>query len=477
MNQLSSKHIFLVLGPLLFTLIIMFHPPAYLNNDAWSVLAVASWMITWWVTEAVPIPITALLPLVLFPMTGVFDIKAATAPYGSSIIYLFMGGFMLALAMEKHNLHKRIALNLVKITGTNGNGIILGFMIATATLSMWISNTATAVMMLPIALSVVSLLENGQPPQGFGKFKLALLLSIAYAANIGGMGTIIGTPPNVVLVGYMESFYGHGIDFFDWMLVGVPVVIVLITITYLLLVKVLFPNKLGLLEGAQELLDNELLTLGKWTREQLLVALVFGITAIGWVFKKQINGLIGEPLLNDTVTAMAGGIMMFCVPVNKKGVLLMNWTAMKELPWGILILFGGGLCLAKGMEISGIVNLLADAVSSNSGVAIWVVIALLTTIMLFMTEVMSNVALTSILIPVVLGIANGLGIEPLYLAAPVTMAASCAFMMPISTPPNAVVFSSGYVRMRDMMKAGAVLNVISILVLVLAGMTLVKWVF
>ena len=455
----------------------MFHPQAYLENDAWSVLAVASWMITWWVTEAVPIPITALLPLVLFPLTGVFDVKTATAPYGSPIIFLFMGGFMLALAMEKHNLHKRIALNLIRITGTNGNGIILGFMIATAALSMWISNTATAVMMLPIALSVVNLLQNGNDSQNFNKFKLALLLSIAYSANIGGMGTIIGTPPNVVLVGYMESFYGHGIDFFDWMLVSVPVVIVLIFVTYLLLVKVLYPNKLGAIDGADALLSKELEALGSWTKEQRLVAIIFGLTAAGWVFKKQINLMIGEPILNDTVTAMAGGIAMFCVPVNEEGVLLMNWNAMKELPWGILILFGGGLCLAKGMEISGIVNLLAEAASNNDGVAIWIVIAMLTTIMLFMTEVMSNVALTTIMIPVVLGIANGLGIEPIYLAAPVTMAASCAFMMPISTPPNAVVFSSGYVRMRDMMKAGVVLNIISILILVLVSVTLLKWVF
>lgn len=477
MNQFSSKHLFLVLGPILFVLVLLFHPNLYLEENAWSVLAVASWMITWWVTEAVPIPITALLPMVLFPLTGVFDITTATAPYGSSIIFLFMGGFMLALAMEKHNLHKRIALNLVKITGTNGNGIILGFMIATAALSMWISNTATAVMMLPIALSVVGLLENGSSSPNFDKFKLGLLLSIAYSANIGGVGTIIGTPPNVVLVGYIESFYGHGIDFFDWMLIGVPVVVVLLFVTYLLLVKVLFPNKLGVLEGAEELLSKELKALGSWTKEQRLVALVFGLTAIGWIFKKQINVLIGEPLLNDTVTAMIGGITMFCIPTNKKGVLLMSWGTMKELPWGILILFGGGLCLAKGMEISGIVKLLADAVSNNDGVEIWIVIALLTTIMLFMTEVMSNVALTTILIPVVLGIANGLGVEPLYLAAPVTMAASCAFMMPISTPPNAVVFSSGYIRMSDMIKAGILLNIISILVLVGISVTLVRWVF
>lgn len=472
-----SRYISLFLGPVLFVLILLFHPDVYLEAEGWRVLALAAWMISWWITEAVPIPITAILPMIVFPLLGVFDIKSATAPYASSIIFLFMGGFMLALAMERHNLHKRVALSIIKITGVSGNGIILGFMLATASLSMWISNTATAVMMLPIALSVVGLLEKSYKPEQLHQFKLGLLLSIAYSANIGGIGTIIGTPPNVVLVGYIESFYDTSINFLDWMLVGIPVVIVLITITYFLIVKVLFPIKVVEVQGANLLLQNEIKNLGKWTKEQKFVAVVFGLTAIGWIFKQQINQLIGEPLLNDTVTAMMGGVAMFCIPIDKKGKLLMEWEIMKKLPWGILILFGGGICLAKGMEKSGVVNLLAETVSNDNQMAVWVVIAILTSIMLFMTEVMSNVALTTIFIPVVIGIASGLGINPYYLVVPVTMAASCAFMMPISTPPNAVVFSSGFIRIRDMMRAGVILNLISIVVLVIAALTLVKWIW
>jgi len=472
-----SRIAFIVFGPALFLAILFLHPEGYLELDGWRVMALAAWMVVWWVSEAVPIPVTAILPMILFPLLGVFDIKEATSPYGSSIIFLFMGGFMIALGMEKHNLHKRIALNLIRLTGVSGQGIILGFMLATAMLSMWISNTATAVMMLPIALSVTKLLDKSYPEDQLRQFKIGLLLSIAYSANIGGMGTIIGTPPNVVLVGFMESFYGITINFLDWMMVGIPVVVVLITITYLLIVKVLFPINMVKIESAELLLQEELHALGKWTKEQKLVAIVFAFTALGWIFKQQINLLIGAPLLNDTVTAMAGGVVLFCIPINSSGKMLMKWKVMKKLPWGILILFGGGLCLAKGMEQSGIVNLLAEIIANNNQMALWVVITLLTTIMLYMTELMSNVALATILIPVVFGIANGLGINPFYLAVPVTMAASCAFMMPISTPPNAVVFSSGFIKMKDMVKAGFILNLISIVILVLAAVTITTWIW
>ena len=467
----------LFLGPAAFLLLYNFHPDSIVTEDGWKVLSLAIWMMIWWISEAVPIPVTALLPMIGFPMLEIFSIQESTSPYASSIIFLFMGGFMLALAMEHHNLHKRIALNIIRITGVNGQGIILGFMIATAVLSMWISNTATAVMMLPIALSVVNLLDKSYDKKQLQKFKLALFLSIAYSANIGGIGTIIGTPPNVVLAGYMESFYGISINFVDWLKVGVPVVLLLLTVTYLLLVKVLFPVQSLSGSGAQELLEQEIQALGKWTLEQKVVAIIFGLTAFGWIFKQQINQVLGQNLLNDTVTAMTGGVLMFCIPVKKDGQLLMEWKSMKKLPWGILILFGGGLCLAKGMEKSGIVTLLSDVVAADNQMSLWLVITLLTTIMLFTTEVMSNVALTTIFIPVVIGIANGLNINPFYLTVSVTMASSCAFMMPISTPPNAVVFSSGYIRMRDMIRAGVLLNVISVIVLVIVAHTLVRWVW
>lgn len=477
-DLLNVKKIGLWLGPVLFLLLILIHPDTLMSGVGWKVAALAIWMITWWITEAVPIPITSLLPMIGFPLLGIFNIKEATAPYASPIIFLFMGGFMIALALERHNLHKRIALNLIKITGLNGNGIILGFMIATAILSMWISNTATAVMMLPIALSVVGLVNaNNSTGAGYSKFKTGLMLSIAYAANIGGIGTLIGTPPNVVLAGYINSFYNVDIGFLDWMKIGIPVMLLLLLVTYLLLTRVFYKNNLGRIEGADIMFKKELDTIGRWSNEERAVASIFGLTAMGWILKQQINQLIGQPLLTDTTTAMIGGVAMFMVPIDKKGKMLMQWEDMIKLPWGILILFGGGLCLAKAMESVGIVNLIGDAVASYQGVSQWTILILTTSIVLFMTELMSNVALITIFIPVLIGIASGMGINPYLLCIPATMAASCAFMMPISTPPNAVVFSSGFIRMRQMIKIGFALNIISIIVMVLAGLTVVSWVF
>ena len=465
-------------GPLFFLVILIAGPSA----DSVKVIALAAWMITWWVTEAVPIPVTALLPMILFPLLGLFSIQESTAPYASPIVFLFMGGFIIAIGLEKHNLHTRIALNLVRLTGSKANGIILGFMIATAFLSMWISNTATTVMMLPIAISVISLIEDNDPKikgtKGYRLFALGLLLSIAYAANIGGTATIIGTPPNVVLVGYIKQFYNIDLEFSRWLLIGLPISITLIGITFLLITRVIFPNRLGKISGSEELVKNQLKKLGTYSKEEKLVTVVFASTAAGWIFRQPLNNLIGANLLNDTLIAMSGGLLMFLVPVNfRKGQFILNWKDMKRLPWGILILFGGGLTLAKGMESSGIIQQIGDAFSQGSALNYTMLLILLTAVMLFMTELMSNVALTTIFVPVVLGIANGIEIEPLYLAIPVTLASSCAFMMPISTPPNAIVFSSGHIHMRDMMKIGFWLNLVSIVILSIAGITLIKWVY
>jgi len=473
------------LGPLFFLVITIISNVEILEQNAWYVIGLAAWMVTWWISEAAPIPVTALLPLVLFPVLGVFPIVESTAPYASPIIFLFMGGFLIALGLQKHGLHKRIALNLIRLTGTNANGIILGFMIATAFLSMWISNTATTVMMLPIAMSVINLIvendktkpdENKQ--HSFQLFALALLLSIAYAANIGGTATIIGTPPNVVLVGYLKQMLDYDMDFSKWLLIGLPFSFILLILTYFILTRFLFPNGLGVIEGSAALIKDQLGKLGKMSREEHLVAFIFALTAFGWIFKKFINLALGGEYLNDTITAMAGGVLMFLMPVNiKKGHFLMNWEDTVKLPWGILILFGGGLCLAKGMEVTGLIQLIGDSIAGNKQIALWLVITLLILTMLFMTELMSNVALTSIFIPVVIGIAISIGIDPLLVAIPVTLASSCAFMMPISTPPNAIVFSSGRIKMKEMVKAGFVLNIVSILVLLFATSTIIRWVF
>ncbi len=465
------------LGPLLFTLVLLFSEPP--NEEIWKVLALALWMITWWITEAAPIPVTALLPLVLLPYLGIFTVAESTAPYASPIIFLFMGGFMIALGLEKHNLHQRIALNLIRITGTSGNGIILGFMLATALLSMWISNTATAVMMLPIATSVVRLLMKEHDMNGSEKrFALGLMLSIAYAANIGGTMTIIGTPPNVVMTGYLKELVDFEMAFSRWLIIGIPAGVIILSATYFLITRVLFANGIREIEGSGALIHKKLESLGSISREEKLVTAVFTLTAACWVFKPQVNALLGAPFLSDATTAMAGGILMFITPVSfNKNRFLMNWEDTTRLPWGILILFGGGMCLAKGMERSGIIEAIGVFVSERSDLGLLSLIAIVTAVVVFMTELMSNVALVTIFIPVIIGVANGLDINPLYLVIPSTIASSCAFMMPISTPPNAIVFASGHIRIKDMMRAGILLNVLSVLILVIIGMVLVPLVF
>ncbi len=481
-NYLTAKNIGFVVGPLLFLLVIFIKPFSWLTEEANEVIGVAFWMISWWVSEAAPIPVTALLPIVLFPMFEVMPIGEATSPYANQIIFLFMGGFIIALALEKHKLHERIALNLIKLTGTSGNGIIMGFMIATGFLSMWISNTAAAIMMLPIAISVIDLLKKIPQQQVLEEkyqknFALGLMLSIAYAANIGGIATIIGTPPNVVFKGLYLDFYGKEIDFAKWMLLGVPVSLFLVANTYLLTTRLLFPNKMKSIQGAASLIDDNLKKLGKLRQEEIKVLIIFCLTAGAWIFQQLINDMLDKKILNDTNIAMAGGILMFIVPANlKKNESLLEWESMKNLPWGILLLFGGGLCLAKGLEGTGVIKWIGSSIAENSDLNIYVLILLLTTIMLFLTELMSNVALTTLYVPVVFGIADGLGLNPAMLGIPVTLAASCAFMFPISTPPNAIVFASGYIKMKDMIRAGLLLNLSSVIIIVLVTVTLLNWV-
>lgn len=469
----------ILLGPIIFIIVLRFQDSQYLTPEIWRVLALTAWMVTWWITEAVPIPVTALLPMIMLPLLQIFKIADATAPYASPIIFLFMGGFMIAIALEKHNLHLRIALNLIKITGTSGNGIILGFMLSTALLSMWISNTATAVMMLPVATSVISLLlENTEPDKAYKNFALSLMLSIAYAANIGGTITLIGTPPNIVMVGYLRQMLGYEMQFSQWLLMGIPTGLLLLFTCYFLLTRVLFPNRMKNIEGSEQVIMNKLHQLGAVSREEMLVMIIFAITALCWIFKSQLNQAIGVDLLSDTTIAMAGGALMFIVPVNFRGsTSLLQWEDTTKLPWGILILFGGGMCLAKSLEEVGIIQLIGDAVSNYHGTSLLVLTFVVTAIVLLMTELMSNVALVAIFIPVVIGVSNGLDVNPLILVIPATLASSCAFMMPISTPPNAIVFASGHIRMRDMMKAGIWLNIVAIIILTMATSWLVNLIF
>lgn len=469
------------LGPVLFAIILFFVTPGVLTEKSIIVLALGAWVITWWVTEALPIPVTALLPMVVLPLMSVSTAKEASASYGDPVIFLFMGGFILGLGLEKHNLHQRIALSLIKRTGTSGNGIIMGFMLSTALISMWISNTATAIMMLPIAASVTSLLAKEMGKENdprFKKFATGLMLSIAYAASIGGMATIIGTPPNVVMVGYMKRFYNLDVSFTKWMMVGIPLMILALLACYLIITRILYRNNLPSIEGSKELIHRKLHDLGKLSKEEKLVLLVFSITCFFWIFRQNLNAMIGKNLLDDTTIAMAGGILMFLLPVNlSKQKFLLDWSDMKELPWGILLLFGGGLCLAEGMEKSGLVQIVGDYFSKQENVSMGVLIFSLTAISMGLTELMSNVALVTIFVPVVFGIADGFHINPIWLAMPVTFAASCAFMMPISTPPNAILFASGYIKMKDMIKTGLLLNLCSLLIITVLALTVMMWIF
>lgn len=476
--KVSVKTIGLILGPVLFILISRLDFLEGLSHDAWNVLGVAAWMVTWWVTEAAPLAIAALLPIVLFPALGVFNLEQATAPYANPVIFLFMGGFFIALGLEEHGLHRRLALNLVSFTGTSANGIIFGFMLATAFLSMWISNTAATIMMLPLAATVINLIDQTtENKKGMTLFSLALMLGIAYSANIGGISTIIGTPPNVVFVGYARELLNLKIDFSTWMVIGIPISITLLLLTFLLLTRVLYRNKLGRMTDASHSIRSELKSLGKMSLEERLVATVFFLTAFMWIFKLPINRLLGKEILNDTATAIIGGILMFAMPVNlKKGISLVPWEATRRLPWGILLLFGGGLTLAKAMETTGLINVIADVVSQHSMNPLFIYLILITS-MVLLTELMSNVAVTTMYLPVVIAIGTGLGINPLLLSIPMAIAASCAFMLPVSTPPNAIVFSSGYIQIKDMVKTGVILNIISVIILTVSAFTIIKWAF
>jgi len=463
-----SKKIGLILGPVLFLLILYF-PNELISESGDRVIALAIWMVTWWITEAVSISVTALLPLVLFPLLKIMPIDEVGANYGSPIIFLFFGGFVLALALEKVNLHKRIALNIIKLTGTTPNKVVLGFMIATASLSMWISNTASTVVMLPIALSVIRLLINDA--DGFTKndrnFALSVMLGIAYAANAGGIATVIGTPPNSVLIGLLENEYHIEISFLKWMTIGLPFSIILLTICYLVLVKWMFPNRQLKFNASREVIQQELHKLGPTSGKEKMVLTIFGATVFLWIFRSAINSIFPALQLSDTIISMSGAVALFAIPYNyKTGDFILVWEDTEKLAWGILMLFGGGLALANGMSVSGIVDMVSNAIA-NADVSILISASLLILLMLFMTELMSNVALIAVLAPVVAGIAIGLEIPMLYLLIPVTIASSCAFMLPMATPPNAIVFASGYIKVHQMARAGFVLNLISVVLLIL----------
>ncbi len=468
-----------IVGPLLFLLIYNL-PFEIVNPAADAVIAIAAWMVIWWITESVSISITALIPLTFFPLFQIAEIKTVAASYGSPIVFLFFGGFVMALALEKVNLHLRIALTIIRFTGTSANRVILGFMLATAFLSMWISNTATTVVMLPIGLSVIKLLINDEDgfTQGDRNFALSLMLGIAYAANVGGIATIIGTPPNTVMVGFIENEYKIQISFLNWMLIGVPFSGIMLGFIYFVLVKLVYPNGLGKIESAKNLIDLEIQKLGPLRSTEKRVLFIFLITMGLWITRIFINDWLPNISLTDTGISLLAAFSLFAIPFDfKKGKYILGWEDTVKLPWGILLLFGGGLALASGLSETGVIKFIGDLVAENKNLSIWLVMLLLITIMLFMTELMSNVALVAVFAPVVAGVAIGLEQELLLLLIPVTMASSCAFMLPMATPPNAIVFASGHIKVQQMVRAGFILNIGSVLLLWLFGTFIIPLIF
>lgn len=444
--------------------------PFSLDVKACRVLAIGALMITLWITEASAMPVIALLPLILFPLFGVATIEETAAPYASSIVFLFMGGFMLGLAIEKWNLHKRIALNIVKLTGTSGDRIVLGFILATGFLSMWLSNTATTVMMFPIALSVIKVMSDNHKGAGrLDYFALTLMLAIAYASNIGGIATIIGTPPNVAFVGFIQKKYNYTVEFADWMLICFPLSAILLITLYWVMVKWMYPNKIASNTSTRQLIFDEVKSLGKIGIAERKVLIIFCMTAGLWITKDLINQL-GIIKLDDTMIAIFGALCLFLTPSGEKNSdskFVLEWRDTSKMAWGILILFGGGITLANQLEKAGLITLMGNWIAGFSGSGGFILILIIVAVSVFLSEVMSNIAQVIVFAPVIAGIADALGMNPLLLGIPMTLGASCAGMLPMGTPPNAIVFASGHIRLKDMVRTGLVMNIVSIILIAL----------
>ncbi|ADH97821.1 SLC13 family permease [Salisediminibacterium selenitireducens] len=464
----------LLLGPLLFFAVLFLFPADDLPTAARGVLAATAWIATWWITEAIPIPVTSLLPVLLFPLVADISVGDVTPNYGNDIVFLFLGGFIIALALERWNLHKRIAITIIDFIGTSPKRLMLGFMLATAVLSMWISNTATAMMMVPIGTAIIyqlSHLIDESPVKDAKKqaefFAKGLMIAIAYAASIGGLGTIIGTPPNTILAGQLRELFDVDLSFAGWMAFGVPLSIVLLILAWLYLVFFAFPMSLKEIPGSKEVIAGEKKALGRISADEKMVLTVFSLTALAWILRSFVLQEFVHPNINDAFIAIFGAIVLFMIPsFQYQGVKLMNWDTAKNVPWGILILFGGGLAIAGGFSDTGLDVWIGSQLTVLAGVHFILIVLAVTALVVFLTEITSNTASATMLMPVMAGFALAIDVHPLAMMVPAAVAASCAFMLPVATPPNAVVFGSGYLKMGDMIKAGVWMNIISIIIIV-----------
>ena len=467
MNFLRENKGF-VLGLILALFVFSLPTPEGLTIEAHRTAAIFLLMGTWWATEAVPVAVTALVPLALFPLLSVVDIQSAADPYANKTIYLFFGGFLIATAIQKWDLHKRIALFVLENAGSNGASLVFGFMLTAAVISMWVMNTATTIMLLPIGLAVVSVVKttvNYLSEEDIESFQLALLLGIAYGATIGGMSTLIGTGPNGMLAAFMADNYDLDISFVDWMKVGVPLSAVMLPCSWFILTKVIFKVNFETSSETRELLSSMKEELGDLKGPELKVLIVFFITAMAWMFRTLLDNYSILSGLSDAGIAMISALFLFLLPSGqkeKKGALLEWKDAQENVPWGLLVLFGGGLSLANAVQTTGLAVWIGNLIPQ--GISLALIVILVVALIIFLTELTSNMATTATFLPVVAAIAIQSNFDPLLVTAAVALAASCAFMLPVATPPNAIVFGSGLIRVPQMARAGFLINVLGILV-------------
>jgi solute carrier family 13 (sodium-dependent dicarboxylate transporter), member 2/3/5 len=460
-----SKKIGLALGLLALIYTMASEPPANMSEQAWVTAGIGMLMVVWWATQVLPVPVTSLLPIVLFPLIGISSVREAAAPYANPVIFLLLGGFIIATALQRWQLHRRLALLILRLAGSHPHSIVGGFMSASAFLSMWISNTATTIMMLPIAISLAQVMLGGQSKEIVDKFTICLLLGIAYAASIGGLGTLIGTPPNAMMAAFMTEVYGINIGFAEWMTFGIPVMCLLLPLAWLLLTRLIFTFDLPHNKSIVKTVDSELESMGPISMPEKRTAIVFSLIALAWVIRPALQKLPGLAELSDTTIAIAGAISLFLIPSGdklKRNTQLLDWATAMSIPWGVLLLFGGGLSLAAMISSSGLAIWLGSVLSVLTNFHIFILILSIVTLVVFLTELTSNTATTATLLPVLGGIATAAYIEPMLLIAPMALAASCAFMLPVATAPNAIVFGSGKVSIPQMVKAGFCLNLLVI---------------
>ena len=462
-----------LLGVISAIVVLLFPTPESLSYEAHKTAAMFLLMGVWWATEAVPVPVTALVPLAAFPLLGIVDIQSAANPYANKTIYLFFGGFLLATAIQKWDLHKRIALFVLENVGSNGASLVLGFMVTAALISMWVMNTATTIMLLPIGLAVITVVKEtvkGLSEEETENFQLSLLLGIAYGATIGGMSTLIGTGPNGMLAAFMSDNYNLDISFVDWMKVGVPLSAVMLPSSWLILTRVIYPVKFETSQETTDLLATMKQELGSFDGPEVKVFFVFVATALAWMFRTVIDDIPGFTGLSDAGIAMISALLLFLLPSGheeKKGPLLKWQDAQENVPWGLLVLFGGGLSLANAVQSTGLAIWIGNLIPSD--ISIVLIVILVVTLIIFLTELTSNMATTATFLPVVAALAIQSEFDPILVTAAVALAASCAFMLPVATPPNAIVFGSGLIKVPQMAKAGFLLNVLGIIVVSLVA--------